>query len=336
MLRTTVFNTVGEVPDTWVFEYYLNIESLAGQEVKIKSVFNPKDKIPSMVIYYNHSKKRYQFKDFSTGKYGDRTDLVAAMFNLSLIDAANKIVFDYKTYKERNDYSIATVQKHDKYKVTEHKMRKWTTQDAHYWTRFNIGSKKLEYYNVAPLTSYDMEKEIDSQTAKKISITGPHLYGYFRSDGTLCKIYQPMIENKKFIKCTNYIQGMDQLRFEKPHLVILSSLKDLMSFDTIGFQSMEYIAPDSENSMIPESTMRMLLKKYNGCCTIFDNDTAGALAIERYKTRYGIPGFALDMMKDISDSIEKHRVTKVREALIPLLEHNLKFNQTWRETSTLV
>ena len=39
-------NIVGEgqdVPSTWVFQYYLDLpEKLTGQDIKIKSIFNPK------------------------------------------------------------------------------------------------------------------------------------------------------------------------------------------------------------------------------------------------------------------------------------------------------
>ena len=55
-----------EVPIEWVFEYYLNLkERLTGQNIKMLSAFNVKDKVPSMFIYQDSGK--YKFKDFSSG-----------------------------------------------------------------------------------------------------------------------------------------------------------------------------------------------------------------------------------------------------------------------------
>jgi len=58
MIRTkSLISDLQEIPKTWVFEYYLNLDDkLCGQDVKIKSVFNPNEKNPSMYIYYSHAK----------------------------------------------------------------------------------------------------------------------------------------------------------------------------------------------------------------------------------------------------------------------------------------
>jgi len=60
-----MINTIySELPcSSWIFQYYCNIqEPLIGQKVKIKSVFNPTEKTPSMLIAtYGES---YTFKDF--------------------------------------------------------------------------------------------------------------------------------------------------------------------------------------------------------------------------------------------------------------------------------
>ena len=49
MIRTTqLVSDLNEVPETWIFEYYLNLtEKLDGQDIKMTSIFNSKDKEPS-------------------------------------------------------------------------------------------------------------------------------------------------------------------------------------------------------------------------------------------------------------------------------------------------
>jgi hypothetical protein len=70
-----------DVPKEWVFEYYLNLtEKLTGQSVKIKSVFNSREKTASMYIYMDNN-NTYKYKDFSSGNGGDALNLVQTLFN---------------------------------------------------------------------------------------------------------------------------------------------------------------------------------------------------------------------------------------------------------------
>ena len=58
-----------DIPSYWVFRYYLKLdEELTGQDVKIKSVWNPSERTPSFCLYVDKSKMCYMYKDFSTGK----------------------------------------------------------------------------------------------------------------------------------------------------------------------------------------------------------------------------------------------------------------------------
>ena len=165
-----LISKITDVPVEWVFEYYLNLnEKLTGQDIKILSVFNPKDKVPSMCIY--HSGGSYKFKDFSSGFQGDNVELVRFMFNLQhRWQAANKITNDYQDYILNNHsrYTSETVNQ-DRYKVVDYEMRHWQEHDQKYWTRFHIGSKMLEFYNVVPLSYYVMEKTQADGEVKRTS-----------------------------------------------------------------------------------------------------------------------------------------------------------------------
>ena len=65
-----------------------------------------------------------------------------------------------------------------------------------------------------------------------LEISHDTMYGFFKEDGTLYKIYSPKIRRKKFIKVKDYLQGLDQLKYDKPYLVICSSLKDALCIIT--------------------------------------------------------------------------------------------------------
>ena len=314
---------LADVPREWVFEHYLNLtEKLTGQDIKMKSVFNTREKTPSMCIYIDRN-NIYRFKDFSSGNGGDGLTLVQNLFNLSSRGAASyKIIEDYNQYVLTNGCNtIRSYKQHSKFKVTDYEMRHWNTLDQKYWMGFHIGSRLLSRYNVVPLEYYIMTKTDENDVVSSITIKGNYIYGYFREDGSLYKIYQPKVKESKFIKVRDYIQGTEQLVFDKPYLIITSSLKDLMAYQKLKINNSEAIAPDSENTMIPENIMSNISPKYQKVCVLFDNDEAGIKAAEKYKSKYGFNYVILDLEKDLSDAIKVHGIDKVRDNLLPLLKN---------------
>ena len=290
----------------------------------MKSVFNPREKTPSMCIYIDRN-NIYRFKDFSSGNGGDSIALVQSLFNLPTRGSASyKIIEDYNQYVLNNGHNtIRSYKQHSKFKVTDYEMRHWNTLDQKYWMGYHIGSRLLSRYNVVPLEYYVMTKTDENDVVSSITIRGNYIYGYFREDGNLYKIYQPKVKDSKFIKVRDYIQGTEQLVFDKPYLIIASSLKDLMAYQKLKISNSEVIAPDSENTMIPENIMNSISSKYHKVCVLFDNDEAGIKAAEKYKSRYGFEYVVLEMEKDLSDAIKVHGIDKVRENLLPLLKQAL-------------
>ena len=96
-----------------------------------------------------------------------------------------------------------------------------------------------------------------------------------------------------------------------------------MCFKKLGIAGIETIAPDSENSVIPENFMKPLLQKYQKTIVLFDNDDPGRKSAEKYKDKYGFDYVNLDMYKDLSDSVKDHGVEAVRDKLFPLLKQAL-------------
>ena len=314
-----------DIPKEWVFEFYLNLsEKLTGQSMKIKSVFNSREKTPSMYIYMDDN-NTYKFKDFSSGIGGDALNLVQTMFGLSTrAKASFKIVADYCEYlKTHEPPVIRELVAHSKYKVSDYEIRHWNNLDQNYWFGYNIGSKMLEHYNVAPLSFYTMTKEDNLGIQSSMNISSNYIYGYFKNDGTLYKIYQPKLKENKFIKVRDYVQGSEQLTGQKKYLIITSSLKDLMGFNRLSINDAESIAPDSENSMIPTNIMVNAIKHYKKVFLLFDNDEPGQKAAQKYKSMFGVEIINLPMEKDLSDSIKVHGVEAVRNVLLPLLKQRL-------------
>jgi len=96
-----------------------------------------------------------------------------------------------------------------------------------------------------------------------------------------------------------------------------------MAYNKLKFINSEAIAPDSENTMIPENIMSSISSKCKQICLLFDNDEPGIKAAEKYKSKYGFNYIILPMEKDLSDSIKVHGIETVRKELLPLLRNVL-------------
>jgi hypothetical protein len=328
MIQTkNLISELKDVPRAWVFEYYLNLkEKLTGQDVKIKSPLHAEDWVPSFCVYFSKTVNNYMFKDFSTGKGGDGVTLVQLLLNLSTRgESAHKVLSDYNQFilNSKEDYSLREFKLQSKYKVVDFKKRGWTNLDSKFWLSFHIGSKLLEFYNVWPLESYKMEREIDDHVQNLVIQGSNYIYGYFRQDGSLYKIYQPYVRDNKFIKVRDYIQGTDQLTYQTKFLVINSSLKDIASFMSLKYPDVESVAPDSENTLISEHVITSYKLKYKAITVCFDIDLPGQEAALKYNTKYNIPITLLPMSKDLSDSVRDAGPRQVKEVLTPLLKQAL-------------
>ena len=322
MLRTTSLTaSVADVPREWVFEYYLKLTvRLSGQDVKLKSPFNKGDKTPSFFVYYASTSSKYMFKDFSTDRQGDGIELVKELFGLTTRgEAAHMVISDYNAYVLQNPNARRklSITAQARWKVTSFTTRGWNKLDQAYWLSYKIGSSLLTHYNVKPLVNYTLSRTQGGKEEFKI-MDHTQTYGFFRSDGKLYKLYQPF-STIKFIKVAEYIQGTDQLGFDKKYLIICSSLKDLMAFHKLGIKNAECIAPDSENVIIPLETILFYKDKYDAICTLFDNDAAGIKSMQKYKDNYDIPSVHLDLEKDLADCVKEHGIANTRIHLYSLL-----------------
>jgi hypothetical protein len=308
---------IKSVPIAWVFEHYCRLDQkLTGQDIKIKSVFNPSERTPSMCIYFKPEKDRYQYKDFSTDNGGDCVDLVQKMLGIDTrLNTMHKIVRDYNEFVLHNNggYDIQVFKQYNKYKIDRYELRQWNTLDKSYWSKYGIGSRLLEHYNVKPLSTYTMFKEEDG-IYKVLNIEGSNIYGYFKKDGTLVKIYQPKVQKKKFLKVKDYVQGSEQLS-NSSKLVIVSSLKDGMCLKKM-YPEIDFLAPDSENTMIKKEYLDDVSKNYEKCYILFDNDEAGNRATLKYINQFSyLEPLYLQLSKDISDSVMDHSYSEVKSIL---------------------
>lgn len=294
-----------------------------------------KEKVPSMAIFVGEN-GRYRFKDFSTGKAGDSIALVGFLHEqrtgvvLPFRDICDQIVENFIEFQSKEGtYLSVDIDPQKPYKVRDYKVRKWNTIDANFWSSYWLGSDILEKYKVAPLSGYEMVRENDEED--RFTIEDNYIYGYFSQDGLLYKIYQPM-SDRKFLKISDYIQGIEQLKYDQDILIIASSLKDGMVITKFDMD-LEFIAPHSENSTLRASAVSKFRMDYKYIFTLFDNDEAGRKARETYVTTYNIPPLIVNVEKDISDAVKKYTPAKIK----PIFQRELnKLLLSCVKNSTLV
>lgn len=310
-----------EIDDRWIFETFLNLDTAIGESKKIvmHSVFC-EEKTPSMIVFWSRKFQMYNFKDFSSGNGGTATELVRLIEGLSSGEEAwQKIIKVFKgEARTPREYvkKRKTISTKDEWTVSSYEIeeRGWTLDfDVPFWTKHNISSQILDHLMIKPLKSYTL-----SCGQNKMTICAKHLYGYFNKSKELIKIYAPY-GTPKFVKVKEELQNIDNLT-NAENLLWLSSLKDIGACMSLGFKNIDYMCPDSENTMIsiPPEKYNEITRERNSLI-IFDNDKAGKNAAEASSVLFNTDYANLDLSKDIADSIKDCGAAVVKKELTKLL-----------------
>lgn len=88
--------------------------------------------------------------------------------------------------------------------------------------------------------------------------------------------------------------------------------------------TIDYKAPDSENTLISKEEVDEDKKKYKKIFVLFDNDDAGVKAAYRYRDVYGLDPIFLNYgEKDPSDHVKKFGPKKVYFWYVPLINKHI-------------
>ena len=98
-----------------------------------------------MCIYVDVKKQCYMFKDFSTGKGGNKINLIQLLFSIGYSDAVEKMIKDYNVFIKSNTVE-KTFKVQPKWEIELVKLRDWNNADANYWLKYRIGKTMLEKY----------------------------------------------------------------------------------------------------------------------------------------------------------------------------------------------
>lgn len=287
-----------------VYEYYLG-ESISPSD-KVTCPFHA-DKSPSLGFKMNSSNV-LKFRCFGCGANGNIFEFVQRLRGYEFAESVRDIVDTFESTKI--DKLVPSPQKINIFQSSVERskiipyFKPLTLQDFEYWNSFLISLPTLRIFNVRACSkAFVITRHSDNPLELNYTNTNP-LYSYDFGKGVY-KLYRPLSPEKqyKFVSNTNShdIQGMSQLPKSGELLIITSSLKDVMVLYELGFNA---IAPQSENTVIPEDIISELKSRFKRILIFYDSDKAGYESASKLAKNFDLETIFIPKeyeLKDISD-----------------------------------
>lgn len=306
------------VDDYDIYCYYL------GSNFKINKPINSplrKDVHPSWSVYRD-KRGILRYKDFATGDSGNVISLVQQLFDLRYHEALKKVWNDiivYKSTPTRKEPNKQQSETTTSKKIIQIKKKNYTSRDLEYWEQYNITKDTLKLFKVIPIQTFWVNDNKYFNYSEEEPMYAYSIYDKF-------KIYRPHSKrtDKWRTNCSVYdVQGLEQLKDNNQLLIITKSLKDVMVLYELGYNA---IAPQSEQSNIPEIIIDHLKLRFKNIVILFDYDEGGIQGSKKLSEKYNIiqkfiPKHYLDLynIKDISDFIQEFGKETTLEMLKKLL-----------------
>lgn len=285
-IKITTEYIYSNVDQVSMFEYYLGYS--VNTTKHYKSPFS-NDSTPSFRLKVNIDYK-LTYKCFSTGKQGDIFNLVSELYNLSFIESINKIAYDFKLVKNKQNKKINLCNNlknsnininFDPTKIEVILFDKEPISFINYWKQFYIEKDLLDFYNVKSVKEVWINNNLYSEyTDKNIVIR------YLVNNKY--KIYKPF-EKKQYKWRTTFdskcIFGFKQLDYSLDTIIISKSSKDVLVWRLLGYNA---ITLPTEASRLWKELVEWLYDKFKYVISILDNDIAGIRSMESYKTDWGV------------------------------------------------
>ncbi len=244
------------------------------------------------------------YKDFATGEVFNSISYVARKYGTTYNEAIEIIYNDLILGVDSPKEAIKKRPKlSSERKIISIQSRLWNnTSDKEYWSPYHLTIPTLNYFNVIPINLFKIGSKV---------LKGKHPMYAFKFDRGVYKILKPYDDFKWITNAgTQYYQGYDQLPWVGEHLIITSSMKDVMVLYVLGYSA---IAPQSETQKIDHDFLRTLKHRFNNISLLFDNDDTGVKFSRIHYEEHGIPYSFIEGYKDPSEFIKNEGYQKTKE-----------------------
>lgn len=290
-------------------------------EIKTKLIKSPfrDDKNPTCSFYYSKSNRLY-LHDFATEEHIDIFEAVKKLFRINYAEAIKKIISDKDRF-EIDEYEESR---------KENKIEFILADSSHldYFNRYHITRETLLKYNVYPAKTIYMNEEAIAKGTK----TNP-IFCYLFPSGNI-KTYRPLTKDKskKWAGNSNAkdIAGLKQLPKKGKILFVTSSLKDVMTLHTLGYNAIAFNGEgygiSGDSAVIMEETLSKLEKRFEYIIFYMDNDAPGINFGTKLHLKYNKKFIynPATKEKDLSDFVHKEGIFKAKRLIKKLLSKQFK------------
>lgn len=284
-----------------IFDHY--IESFEEIDTPFCSELR-EDNNPSCAIQIYRGTPFY--KDFGTGRSHNAISYVADLYDVSYRNAINIIYNDMVLGEKSPGSSISKKPKIDKRsKIIKVRPRSWNNGiDREYWGSYHLTTPILNFFNILPIEYFVLYDKV---------IEGDDPMYAFKFSRGVYKILRPFHKYKWTSNAgKDHYQGYDQLPWIGDHLIITSSMKDVMCLYLLGYNA---IAPQSEAQKLPVEFLRSLKHRFKNMILLFDNDDTGIKYSRIHYKEHGIPYTFLEGYKDPSELVRDQGIENSKKII---------------------
>ena len=286
-VRLDVHNIMKLVDSYSIYSFYLGFEPET--RTRYSSPLREGDNNPSFSIYFSkYNEDILMFKDSTTGKFGGVFKFVSLLLGLDLRETLLQINSDFElglAGTQRGDFEKKIVKKLKLVKTAVKigiTARSESKEFLAYWDVLDITERIRKMYFTREVALIHFENpDFKSVITPKSLCISYEINGFY-------KTYQP--KGDKMYKFrndypTNYVEGLQQFKFEKEFAIITKATKDAMFYrQHFDFDA---CAGTSENTMISPYVMNTHLKpKFKRVYIMLDSDGPGLAAQLKYVNEY--------------------------------------------------
>jgi hypothetical protein len=290
------------------FDNSINIDTINNCIDYNDKISNPLRVDTNPSLGFKYVKDKLKFRDFATGFSGDVFDLIGYIYKYNtstkggFYNVLKQILYDIHTIGGVLDVDFKPKEldikrvKADK-TIIEPEIRNWNEDDAKYWSKFGITFDVLNVYKVYPIQSIRINPSVNTNIFYRYNPANP-AYAYFEgieNNIMSWRIYFPKTNGSypKFITNFNKIQGLHLYDSTATVLIIVKSLKDVMTLDVFinsyyPNTSITFIAPASESQVFDAESIKWFVNNHKFTFSLYDFDYTGITNANKLRHLYHI------------------------------------------------
>lgn len=273
------------------------------------------DNNPSAGFYYGDNGMLF-FHDFASGKHYNFVSVVKEKYNLSYVEALDRIKKDKENI---HNLKVGVIEEE------EVNLQIVLSPNTHnYFSKLGISDYTLNRYGVSNVKCVYRNGKLHWRA----TLDNP-IFSYSFPSGRI-KLYRPLSVDKakKWYGNSNAedVAGLNCLPKSSKLLILTKSMKDVMVLREMGFNAISFNGESVGSGDVPylEDLIRTLKYRFENIVLLYDNDEAGVKHSLKLEGKYRLRSCRLTKGKDISDVVSVHSFSTAFKHLKKCLSKSLR------------